>query len=139
MNSSFPKPAPRTGILQRNYGFVHFATLDEPIFIREKTVHYSGSLKRGKRCWGSINRGVTETSTFCSYKPHFFYQIGARLVFLIRAENRGRRGQTLQFEEAIRDNVRVGENNSQRYIATISFNTWRSFPGCFYGTACTLF
>jgi hypothetical protein len=47
MNSSFPKPAPRTGILQRNYGFVHFATLDEPIFIREKTVHYSGSLKRG--------------------------------------------------------------------------------------------
>ena len=34
---------PRTWILQRNYGFVHIATLDEPIFIREKTVHYGGT------------------------------------------------------------------------------------------------
>lgn len=85
MNSSFPKPAPRTGILQRNYGFVHFATLDGPIFIREKTVHYSGSLKRGSGVggagclcdegMGSINRGVTETSTLCSYKPQFFIRL----------------------------------------------------------------
>jgi hypothetical protein len=44
-SSSFPKPAPRTWILQRNYGFVRFATLDEPILIREKTVHYSGRLR----------------------------------------------------------------------------------------------
>jgi hypothetical protein len=46
---SFLKPAPRTWILQRNYGLVNSATLDETIFIREKTVHYCGTPRGEER------------------------------------------------------------------------------------------
>ena len=31
---------------------MHFATLDEPIFIREKTVHYEGDWERGSEGGG---------------------------------------------------------------------------------------